>query len=113
MKVRNGFVSNSSSSSFLVNINDITCIQRHKLNENKILNKNFCLLDCYPVIFGYTCMDNLGIKKFLSDEGFDIDKFQFWSSNDRDILETTRDISMENCSLLYEGSCNYCQQEEF
>jgi hypothetical protein len=88
MKLRNGFVSNSSSSSFVVSLNDITAIQKSQI-ENHIeeakmlfgwqntdwdqwhINTKGNLLE------GSTIMDNFDMREFLEKIGIDMSKVHF------------------------------------
>ena len=66
MKYRIGFVSNSSSSSFIVSKDNLTEVQRLKLFE--IAGPNgwgFSVKETEQFIVGRTIMDNLNIKDYL------------------------------------------------
>jgi len=55
MKIRNGFVSNSSSSSFILSLKDLTNEQKEKINEffiknNKAFENDFNIITAYDAI---------------------------------------------------------------
>jgi len=64
MKIRNGFVSNSSSSSFILSKqsldNDII-----KKVKNKLKKEFFNISETKDFLFGYALMDNLGLKEYF------------------------------------------------
>lgn len=78
MKRRDGFVSNSSSSSFAIRKKDLTADQiykiRHHSEEGKWLNMEFAE-DAWEIrqngrfIFGDTAMDNFDMFDFLARIG--------------------------------------------
>jgi hypothetical protein len=68
MKTRIGFVSNSSSSSFIVNIKDLTDEQIHKIQRATGFNTRLK----WPFIFGYSYMDNINIENYLLNLGISI-----------------------------------------
>ena len=73
MKVRNGFVSNSSSSSFVVNVNDLNGYQLHQFMEYINGEEN---LDGWGVttvenrIRGFTAMNNGSLEEWLKEKNF-------------------------------------------
>lgn len=77
MRIRNGFVSNSSSSSFVINKSDLTEVQILQIidykNQAKILGLN-CSVNDYDYweisedetfVYGQTPMDNFDMEEFL------------------------------------------------
>ena len=79
MKTRNGFVSNSSSSSFVINLEDISAkqlklIQSHQI-EGKKLDIPWADTDFWDVtvtettVEGSTFMDNFSMSDFLDEIG--------------------------------------------
>jgi len=83
MKIRSGFVSNSSSSSFLLELKDITIDQRDFLcfHEEKLAKKGWEIIYCFPVIFGWTAMDNFDLKEYLAEKNFPVEKMIWFHSN--------------------------------
>ena len=70
MKTRNGFVSNSSSASFIVSLNKITAMQLVKLQNWCAESDWTCTIDTEnEVAEGFTSMDNADIQAFLEKEG--------------------------------------------
>ena len=81
MKIRNGFVSNSSSSSFIINLNDITALQSYAIeNHIEVANKmgmwasgsdRWDIFINYEdgYIKGFTIMDNFDMREFLKKIG--------------------------------------------
>jgi len=72
MKVRKGFVSNSSSSSFIINRSKITYEQECLIQKacSEVDDKNYSisgwkLFYTYGSIIGYTSMDNFDIKEYF------------------------------------------------
>jgi hypothetical protein len=86
MKIRTGFVSNSSSSSFVIPLNAITAEQRQKIynhiEEGKKLGMDNC--DDYSswsiqeeeTLTLTTFMDNFNMHSFLDAIGVDMDKVE-------------------------------------
>jgi len=69
MKIRQGFVSNSSSASFVVSLEKITAFQLMKLQKWCLENDWTCTIDINTGLAeGYTSMDNADIKDFLERE---------------------------------------------
>ena len=79
MKIRNGFVSNSSSSSFIIEIEKITETQLKQIKSHRVISKRFNLncndddeweihiRDTY--VIGFTYMDNFRMELFLEAIG--------------------------------------------
>lgn len=79
MKIRNGFVSNSSSSSFVILKNKLTETQIYQISNHIELAKQFfmdgCDEDAWDIeesdyaIKGYTNMNNFDMEEFLNKIG--------------------------------------------
>lgn len=70
MKTRMGFVSNSSSASFVVSLDKITASQLAKLQKWCSENDWTCTVNLDTGLAeGYTSMDNGDIESFLEEEG--------------------------------------------
>jgi len=105
MKVRNGFVSNSSSSSFIIALTAVTATQveqiKNHIEEGRKLGIEFCSDgDAWNIevtdthIRGWTSMDNFDMEEFFKKIGVgqvcphcnhglgvvDWDEGHFWSS---------------------------------
>ena len=85
MKTRTGFVSNSSSSSFILALRDITLEQMHKIDNHtetaKEMPHDFGHTGCpwsiehfSEYIQGRTSMDNFDMSGFMKAIGVDMDK---------------------------------------
>jgi hypothetical protein len=92
MKVRNGFVSNSSSSSFIISLGYITARQLTKI-ENHIEEGQRLEIDCADLdnrwsisvgdrtVEGRTSMDNFSMRDFLRQIGVPDDVIE-WEGDD-------------------------------
>ena len=88
MKIRDGFVSNSSSSSFVISRNDLSATQLYQLIHHEELASSFGL-HCDPmdawyvdddlanIVKGSTHMDNFSMVEFFNYIGIDIDKVKW------------------------------------
>lgn len=79
MKIRNGFVSNSSSSSFVISLDDVTGRQLDLIKDHVIFGRvekynawSITVRD--GVVSGYCSMDNFNMGMYLTDIGIDEDK---------------------------------------
>ncbi|MEM4261227.1 MAG: hypothetical protein QXG00_08335 [Candidatus Woesearchaeota archaeon] len=74
MKIRMGFVSNSSSSSFIINLDDISAKQLQKIINNPTNNpqhedyKSWNIEVTEKEIKGYTYIDNFDFYNYLIKE---------------------------------------------
>ena len=73
MKIRNGFVSNSSSSSFVINVADLSPNQLAQIFANDYRDQTWqepwALSIENGVLTGETCMDNYSMAEFLEKIG--------------------------------------------
>jgi hypothetical protein len=83
MKIKSDFITNSSSASFIVRIDYLTCKQRTELDKMRAKDTGWKILDEYPVIYGSTIIDNFDMEEYLKENGFPMKKIQFFRSNDR------------------------------
>jgi hypothetical protein len=121
MKIRNGFVSNSSSSSFLIPINALKDYQILMIQDHIEAGQNWCKyhdnkeFDAYPddawdidvrekCLFGYTWMDNFDMRFFLEKIAMVDEKYIYWEeehgldldSINREILQEQRKDKLDN-----------------
>ena len=103
MKVRIGFVSNSSSASFVVSKSDITAEQLDKIrNHSAVAKRDFADAIDYPgdswnirededSVRGFTIMDNFDMGHFLRLIGVDMEKVdigdEWWFDEDDEDIE--------------------------
>jgi hypothetical protein len=100
MKIKSDFITNSSSASFIVRIDYLTCKQRTLLNDME--DTGWRIIDTYPVMFGMTDMDNFDMEEYLKATGFPMKKIQFFYSNDK-VKDEVYLKSMETCD------CEWCE----
>jgi hypothetical protein len=69
MKIRNGFVSNSSSSSFVINLDDISAKQLHLIRDHylKAGDDSWIIKVNENNIHGYTDMNNFDMDEYLRE----------------------------------------------
>lgn len=82
MKTRNFFVSNSSSSSFIVHIDNLNGDQFYKILNHKELNDlnyndQWCVHCENSYIKGSCSMDNFSMREYMKDIGVDLSKVRF------------------------------------
>jgi len=86
MKIRNGFVSNSSSSSFVISKKDLTTKQIYCINNHieiaeylgmKTWDSPWDISDDDENIKGYTYLDNFDMDEFLEKIGVDKSKIDW------------------------------------
>lgn len=86
MKTRNGFVSNSSSSSFIIHKKDLTDIQIQAINDYEFWAEKFGMLNIEDkwgidnhefTIEGETGMDNFDMHEFFDKIGIDPTKVEW------------------------------------
>lgn len=96
MKIRNGFVSNSSSASFMVKLKDITHEQLHQIVDHSEVSQEIAKNDAeyaseqdddgwetvhisyeYGNLMCFTMMDNFDMRLFLGKIGVDLSKVKF------------------------------------
>lgn len=89
MKIRQGYVSNSSSSSFVLKRDDITSLQltliEHHSEVGEWLGIEYAeyswRIKVGPAaVEGYTSMDNFRMREFFDAIGVDNEKVEWWHS---------------------------------
>jgi len=100
MKIRNGFVSNSSSASFVVYKDKITPLQYKAILDHDVYAAKVLKWDCSwsddhtftserweniketdTTLEGWTSMDNFEMNKFFREIGLSPDAYEFESDN--------------------------------
>jgi len=86
MKIRNGFVSNSSSSSFIVPLAMLNETQLHLIENHGTINLPYAhqkwkITKDEHNLMGETWMNNFNMRKFIQDIGVPEDAVQ-WEGND-------------------------------
>lgn len=131
MKTRNGFVSNSSSSSFTIKKNNLTPEQIEQIYEHVQWGRNFdisnadsynewCITEEGDEILGATSMDNFDMAEFFRKIGVR-SKFVRWNDGeyeiDSGVSSWVKNIEYEcpNCNNSFWGKnsidvkcCPYC-----
>lgn len=82
MKIRKNLVSNSSSSSFIVSINDLHGEQLSKIYEHKELNDlndydRWWIYSEDGYLHGRCNMDNFSMREYMEEIGVDLSKVRF------------------------------------
>jgi hypothetical protein len=78
MKIRNGFVSNSSSSSFVIHDVDVTFEQRLLIEYAcQLMITGWTYERTYGSIIGYTDMDNFDMGEYMEKIGVPSDKIRW------------------------------------
>ena len=90
MKIRSGFVSNSSSSSFIVpknclNETQINLIVNHNKTELPYAHQAWKIQETETELSGSTWMNNFDMRQFMKDIGVPMD-YVTWDGNDLENL---------------------------
>ena len=81
MKTRHGFVSNSSSSSFIVIKQGISEIQKEQLfniGDEDFKQSPWRITEEEFLITGYTSMDNFDMRNYMEKIGIDVERYVKW-----------------------------------
>lgn len=82
MKFRKGFVTNSSSSSFLIQLKDLTPHQLYSIaNHEKETDDPWSIVIKDGIMHGSTDMDNFDMENYMKKLGVDMDKVEFDGNN--------------------------------
>ena len=77
MKVRLGFVSNSSSASFILRKKGLTREQLDAIRDHEDITEDpWDLTETKNYIFGSTFMDNFDMEEFLRELGVSVEEFE-------------------------------------
>lgn len=89
MKIRNGFVSNSSSSSFMIRLDDITSKQLRQIQHHGPCNQGdeWSIRIRDHIVVGMTWMDNFDMHYYLDKIGVDMnlvhwDEYDNWEDEE-------------------------------
>ena len=124
MKIRSGFISNSSSSSFVIQKRNLTGVQIEKIKNHAEVAKESMDLHDQPwsiqetdkVIAGSTWMDNFDMHYFLTEIGVNADRDVKWGdgylydddlegekTENNDLVETITDRLVEYLTMKMSG----------
>jgi hypothetical protein len=87
MKIRLGFVSNSSSSSFLIPINalndsQILSLQNHIEITNSDISEKWEIVVTEKCVYGFTFFDNFDMHYFIQEDIKLTEKYIYWGGLD-------------------------------